>query len=81
MNPIDISAKPDVIEHVHVGKKYSTDEFEAYKALFKEFRDIFSWSYEEMQGLTLPLSSTRLKLIPQLNLSGRNLGKSILRRS
>ena len=41
MNPIDISAKPDVIEHVHVGKNCSTDESEAYKALFKEFRDIF----------------------------------------
>ena len=41
-NPIDISAKPDTIEHVHVGKNYFADEFEAYKALFKEFCDIFS---------------------------------------
>ena len=50
MNPIDISAKPDFIEHVHVGHNYSADESEAYKALFKEFCDIFSWSYEEMWG-------------------------------
>ena len=42
MNPIDISAKPDVIEHVHVGQNYSTYESEAYKAPFKEFHDIFS---------------------------------------
>ena len=41
-NPIDISAKPDTIEHVHVGKNCSADESEAYKALFKEFCDIFS---------------------------------------
>ena len=42
MNPIDISAGPDVIEHVHVGENYSIDESEAYKALFKEFHDIFA---------------------------------------
>ena len=80
MNPIDISSKPDVIEHIHVGKNCSTDEFVAYKALFKEFHDIFSWSYEEMLGIVLPLWSTRLKIIPRLNLSGKNLGKSILGR-
>ena len=34
-NLIDISAKPDTIEHVHVGKNYLADESEAYKALFK----------------------------------------------
>ena len=37
--------------HVHVGKNCSVDESEAYKALFKEFHDIFSWSYEEMPGI------------------------------
>ena len=41
-NPINISAKPSTIEHVHVGQNCSADEFEAYKALFKEFCDIFS---------------------------------------
>ena len=34
-NPIDISAKPSTIEHVHVGQNCSTYESEAYKALFK----------------------------------------------
>ena len=34
-NLIYISAKPDTIEHVHVGKNCLVDEFEAYKALFK----------------------------------------------
>ena len=51
MNLIDISAKPDTIEHVHVGQNCLVDESEAYKALFKEFHDIFSWSYEEMSGI------------------------------
>ena len=34
-NPIDISAKPDTIEHVHVGQNCSANESEAYKEIFK----------------------------------------------
>ena len=34
---IDISVKPRTIEHVHVGQNYSTEETEAYRALFKKF--------------------------------------------
>ena len=33
--PIDISFKPGTIEHFHVGKNCSTEETEAYRALFK----------------------------------------------
>ena len=36
-NTIDILAKPGTLEHVHVGKNWSTEESEAYRALFKEF--------------------------------------------
>ena len=64
MNPIDISAKPDVIEHVHVGQNCSTDESEAYKALFKEFHDIFSWSYEEMSGIDPSIVVHEIKTYP-----------------
>ena len=42
MNLIDISAKPGTIDHVHVRQNCLVDESEAYKALFKEFRDIFA---------------------------------------
>ena len=51
MAPIDISIKPGTIEHVHIGKNYSIDKIEEYQALFKEFRDIFAWSYEEILGI------------------------------
>ena len=37
MTPIDISFKPGTIEHVHIGKIYSIEETEEYRALFKEF--------------------------------------------
>ena len=34
-----------------LGASYSLEEVVAYKALFQEFHDIFSWSYTEMPGL------------------------------
>ena len=34
-NPIDISSKPDTLEHVHVGQNCSTKESEGYRALLK----------------------------------------------
>ena len=49
--PINISVKSDVIENVYIGENCSPKEIAIYTALFKEFRDIFSWSYEEMPGI------------------------------
>jgi hypothetical protein len=44
--PIDISVKPRIMENVHIDASCSPDEIETYKELFKEFCDVFSWSYE-----------------------------------
>jgi len=49
--PIDISVKPDIIKHLHIGKNSTLEEVTAFTALFKEFRDVFSWSYEEILGI------------------------------
>jgi hypothetical protein len=51
MIPIDISIKPGIIENVHIGASCSSDEIITYTSLFKEFHDIFTWSYEEMPGI------------------------------
>ena len=80
MNPIDISAKPDTIEHVHVGKNYSTNEFESYKALFKEFCDNFAWSYEEMLGIDPSIVIHEIKTYPTDKPIRKKLNKSILGR-
>jgi hypothetical protein len=48
---IDISIKSGVIEEITIGTACSPEEITAYKALFQEYRDIFSWSYTEMPGL------------------------------
>jgi hypothetical protein len=49
--PIDIFVKPGIIENVHIGASCSQDEIVTYTSLFKEFHDIFTWSYEEMPGI------------------------------
>jgi hypothetical protein len=35
------------VENVFVGENCSPEEIQIYTDLFKEFHDIFSWSYEE----------------------------------
>ena len=63
-----------------LGRTASQMNLKHIRHFFKEFRDIFSWSYEEMLGIDPSIVVTKLKLIPRLNLSGTNLGKSILGR-
>ena len=62
--PIDISVKPRTIEHVHVGRNCSIEETEAYRELFKEFRDNFSWTYEEMPGIDPSIVVHEIKTYP-----------------
>lgn len=50
---IDISTKLGIVENIHVDKSCSPLELETYCALFHEFCDIFSWSYEKCQELIL----------------------------
>ena len=44
--PINISCDPSKVENVYIGAVCSLDEIKEYIELFKEFRDIFAWSYE-----------------------------------
>jgi hypothetical protein len=48
---IDISIKPGIIEEITIGVACSSEELTAYKALFQEYWDIFSWSDTEMLDL------------------------------
>ena len=49
--PINISVNPDFVENIHIGANCSPEEIAIYIALFKEFHNVFSWSYEEMPGI------------------------------
>ena len=43
---INIFAKPNVVENVHIGANCSPEEISISTSLFKEFRKVFAWSYE-----------------------------------
>jgi hypothetical protein len=52
------------VENVHIGASYSPDEIQIYKDIFKEFCDIFSWSYEEMHGIDPDIVVHEIKTYP-----------------
>jgi hypothetical protein len=62
--PIDISIKPGIVENVHIGALCSPDEIVTYTSLFKEFLDIFAWSYEEMPGIDPAIVVHEIKTYP-----------------
>jgi len=49
--PIDISVNPGVFKHIHVRETCTPEEIQLYMDLFREFHDVFGWSYEEMPGI------------------------------
>jgi hypothetical protein len=62
--PLDISIKPGVVENVHIGASCSVDEVVTYKAIFQEFCDVFTWSYEEMSGIDPDIIVHEIKTYP-----------------
>jgi hypothetical protein len=49
--PINISRNPGVVENIFVGVDFSPEEVHIYTDLFKEFCNVFAWSYEEMPSI------------------------------
>jgi hypothetical protein len=49
--PIKISQNPGIMENVFVGADFSPEEIQIYTNLFKEFCNVFAWSYEEIPGI------------------------------
>ena len=63
---INISTNPKVVEEIMLGASCSLEEVAAYKALFQEFRDIFSWSYTEMPSLDLSIMEHHIDTWPNV---------------
>jgi hypothetical protein len=63
---IDISIKPDIIEEITIDAACSPKEISAYKSLFQEYRDIFSWSYTEMTDLDPSIFKHRIDTWPDI---------------
>jgi hypothetical protein len=62
--PLDISITPRIVENVHIGALCSSDEIITYTSLFKEFCDIFAWSYEEIPGIDPEIVIHEIKTYP-----------------
>ena len=62
--PIKISRNPGTVENVYIGADCSQDEIREYTELFKEFRDVFAWSYDEMQGIDPRIVKHEIKTHP-----------------
>jgi hypothetical protein len=80
MIPIDISRTPGIVENVFIRADCSSEEIQMYTELFKEFHDVFSWSYEEMPGIDPRIVEQRLGLTLMLSLFDRSFTQSILAR-
>ena len=48
---IDISTTTGIIENIQVGADCNPEETASFTYLFKDFHDVFPWSYEEMHGI------------------------------
>jgi hypothetical protein len=48
---VDISRTPGIVKNIFVGANFSPEEIRIYIYLFKEFHDMFAWSYKEMPGI------------------------------
>ena len=44
--PINISCIPGKVENMYIGVDCSPNEIREYTNIFKEFQDVFDWSYE-----------------------------------
>jgi hypothetical protein len=64
---INIYRTHDVMETVFFGADCSPGEIQIYTDLFKEFRDVFSWSYEEMLGIDPKIVKHEITTYPNAN--------------
>ena len=71
--PMDISAKPGISENIFIGQNSSPEEVQSYTALFKEFRDVFTWTYEEMPGIDPSIVVHEIKNYPDAKLVHQKL--------
>ena len=65
--PVDISVKPGVFENIFIGENSSSEEVQTYTDLFKEFRYVFKWTYEEIPGIDPSIIVHEIKTYPNAN--------------
>jgi hypothetical protein len=71
--PNNISRNPGIMENIFFGVDCSLEEIQIYTNLFKEFHDVFSWSYEEMPGIDPKIVEHEITTYPDVNLLQQKL--------
>ena len=66
--PINIFANPNIVENVYIAANFSPEEIAIYTTLFKEFSDMFSWSYEKMPGIDPSIVEHEIRTYPDAKL-------------
>ena len=61
---IDILEIIGAMENIQLGQSCSINEIKYFKALFKEFYNVFALSYEEMLGIDLSIVVHEIKTYP-----------------
>ena len=62
--PINIFRDHGKVENVYIGADCSPCEIKEYTAMFREFCDIFAWSYDEMPGIDPRIVEHEIKTYP-----------------
>lgn len=70
---IDISVKLGVVENIHIGVTCSLEEIKIYTSLFREFRDMFAWLYEEMLDMDTSIVVHEIPMYPDAKLVRQHL--------
>ena len=48
---LDISVMTSIVENIQSGANHNPEEIVSFTYLFRDFCDVFPWSYEEMHGI------------------------------
>ena len=71
--PIYISPNPNIVENIHIGANFFPEEIAIYTALFKEFRNVFDWSYEEIPGIDPSIFKHEIQTYPDVKPIRQNI--------
>ena len=58
---IDISVKMGIVENIQIGADCNPEEISRFTSLFKEFRDVFAWYYDEIPDIDLSIDEKEIK--------------------
>lgn len=70
---IDISVKTCIVENIQIGADCNHQEIASFTCLFKEFRDVFSWSFEEMPGIDPLVVENEIKVYENARIVSQRL--------